>query len=60
MVRMPYLWSNIPSAIFYGSAFSKLVRVARCTLKINDFIPRAFDLLSRMIAQGGSRATLNN
>ena len=38
MVRMPYLWSNLPSAIFCWSVISELARVARCTLKINDFI----------------------
>ena len=49
--------SKIPSADFYGSIFSKFVRIARRTLRINDFIPRASDLFSR-IAQGGNRATL--
>ena len=34
------------------------VWIARCTLKLTDFIPRASALFSRMIAQGGNRATL--
>ena len=33
IVRMPYLSSNIPSSIFYGSIVSEFLRiVARCTL----------------------------
>ena len=56
---MPLLSSNIPSIISDGSIFSELLRIARCTLIINDFIPRASDLFSRTIAQGGNRATLN-
>ena len=55
---MPHLTSNMSSTIFYGSVFSELLRIARCTLIINDFIPRASDLFSRMIAQDGNRATL--
>ena len=58
---MPHFSSNIPSTTFYGSVFSEFLRIATCTLKINDFIPRASDLFLRMIAQGGNRATqLNN
>ena len=61
IVRMPHFSSNIPSTTFYGSVFSEFLRIATCTLKINDFIPRASDLFLRMIAQGGNRATqLNN
>ena len=43
---------------FYGSIFSELFRIARCTLRINYFIPRAFYLFSRIITQGGNRATV--
>ena len=43
--------TNIPSTIFYGSTFSALLSIARCT-------PRASDLFSRMMAQGGNRETL--
>ena len=50
--------SNLPSTIFYGSIFSVLLGIARCTLRIVDFIPSASDLFSRMIAQGGNRGTL--
>ena len=55
---MSHLLSNIPSTIFYGSIFSELFRIARCTLRINGFIPMASDLFSRKIAQVGNRATL--
>ena len=53
IVRMPYLSSNIPSIIFYSSIFSEFLRIARCTLKLHDFIPRAHELYARMRAQGG-------
>ena len=32
IVRMPHLSSNIPSTIFYGSIFSEILSMARCTL----------------------------
>ena len=31
-VRMPYLSSNIPSSIFYGSIFLEFLQIARCEL----------------------------
>ena len=55
---MPHLSSNIPSTISSGSIFSELLRMARCSLRTKDFIPRASDLFSRMIVQDGNRATL--
>ena len=55
---MPHLSSNIPSTISSGSIFSELLRMTRCSLKTENFIPRASDLLSRMIVQDGNRATL--
>ena len=55
---MPHFSSNIPSTILYGSIFSELLRLISCTIRINDFIPKASDLFSRMITQGGSRTTL--
>ena len=41
IVRMPYLPSNIPSSIFYGSIYSELLRLAQCTLRSTDFVPKA-------------------
>ena len=55
---MLHMSSNIPSTFFNGSISSELLRIARYTLRINDFILRASDLLSRMMAQGGNRLTL--
>ena len=54
IVRMPDLSGNIPSYVFYGSIMSEFLRVARCTLLLSDFIPRASSLHKRMISQGGS------
>ena len=55
IVRMPDLSGNIPSSIFYGSIMSEFLRIARCTLLVSDFIPRARKLYKRMVNQGGSR-----
>ena len=55
---MPHLSSNIPCTISSGSIFSVLLRMARCSQKTKNFIPRASDLFSRMIVQDGNRATL--
>ena len=43
--------------VYVFNKFSEPFRIARCTLRINDFIPRSFNLFSRMIAQGGNKAT---
>ena len=51
---MPDLSGNIPSYVFYGSIMSEFLRIARCTLLLSDFIPRASSLYKRMISQGGS------
>ena len=58
IVRMPHLQSNIPSSIFYGSIFSEFLRIARCTLRFQDFIPRASELYKRMISQGGINSNI--
>ena len=55
---MALLSSSIPSTISSGSIFSELLRIARCSLRIDDFIPRDSDLFSKMIAQGGNRAAV--
>ena len=57
---MPHMPSNTPSQIFYGSIFSELLRIARCTLGPNDFICRACDLFSKMVELGRNRASLKN
>ena len=52
---MPDKRGNIPSHVFYGSIMSEFLRIARATLLYNDFLPRALDLFSRMISQGGGK-----
>ena len=52
VVRMPYKDSNIPSYIFYGTIMSEIVRIARSTLLLDDFIPRLGALFKRMLIQG--------
>ena len=59
IVRMQHFESNIPSAIFYGSIFSEFVRIARCTLKLEPFLPRASELYSRMLSQGANQSCIN-
>ena len=58
IVQMPHMSTNIPSTNLYGCIFLELFPIARCTLRIADFISSASDLFSRMSAQGGNRATL--
>ena len=58
IVRMPHLSSNIPSSVFYGSVFSEFLRIARCTLLLTDFTPRASELYKRMLTQGASEIKL--
>ena len=58
IVRMPHLSSNIPSNIFYSSIFSEILRIARCTLLLSDFLPRLTELFKRMLYQGASQNML--
>ena len=55
IIRMPDLSGNIPAHVFYGSIMSEFLRIARCTLLLSDFIPRANALYRRMICQGGDK-----
>ena len=58
IVRMPDLNGNIPSHVFYGSIFSEFLRIARATLRYDDFLPKARELIERMIKQGADLQTL--
>ena len=58
IVRMPYLSSDIPSYIFYGSILSEFLRIARCTLLFEDFISRAGALYRRMVNQNGDKVRI--
>ena len=42
IVCMPYLSTNIPSSVFYGSIFSEFLEIAPCTLRLTDFVPKAY------------------
>ena len=55
---MPYLSSNIPSSIFYGSILSDFLRIARCTLRLTNFVPKTSQLYARMITQCGNKASI--
>ena len=54
IVRMPDLHGNLPDHVFYGSVMSEYLRIARATLLYQDFLPRASDLFTRMVNQGGN------
>ena len=52
IVRMPQISSNIPQSIFYSALVGEFLRIARSTLRIHDFIPKAKELVERMRRQG--------
>ena len=49
---MPHKDSNIPESIFYSSLVGEFLRIGRSTLKLDDFVPRAKELIQRMKNQG--------
>ena len=49
---MPYMASNIPQSIFYSALVGEFSRIARSTLKFEDFVPKAKELMERMRKQG--------
>ena len=55
IVRMPYLYSIIPTKIFYSALIGEFLRIARATLYLSDFEPKAIDLGKRIVNQGGDR-----
>ena len=54
IVRMPYKDSNIPLTIFYASLVGEFLRIRRSSMLFRDFLPKARDLLDRMIRQGAN------
>ena len=56
---MPDFQSNIPSTIFYGSIYSKFLRIARCTLKVEHFLTGASELYSRELSQPANQNCIN-
>ena len=57
IVRMPHITSNIPQSIFYSALVGEFLRIARSTLKFNDFTPKAKNLIERMKRQGAVTRT---
>ena len=57
VVRMPHIASNIPQNIFQLAVKGEFLKIARSTLCLRDFIPKAKDLLERMKQQGFKRGT---
>ena len=55
IVRMPDRRSNIPSYIFYGTIRSEIIRIARSTLLLDDFVLTVGELFKRMINQGADK-----
>ena len=39
--------------MFYGSVWTEFLRIARCTLIFEDFIPKAVELFQRTLTLGG-------
>ena len=52
---MPYLDSNIPQNIFYSALVGEVLRIARSTLLLDDFLPKACELVNRIKNQGGNK-----
>ena len=54
---MPHKSSNIPQSIFYSALVGEFLRIARSTLRLPDFLPKAHDLITRMQNQGANQQT---
>ena len=55
IVRMPFVSSNMPGKMFYGSIGAEFLRIARATSKIEDLSFTCKQLLTRMSSQGSRR-----
>ena len=49
---------NIPSSILYGARFSELQRIARSTLRLADSVPKASQIYTIMVTQGGNKTNI--
>ena len=47
-VKMSHIESNIPPNIFYSTIKDELLRIARLTLCLKDYVPKTKELLKRM------------
>ena len=54
IVRMPHMSSNIPKSIFYSALVGEFLRIGRSTLKLEHFVPKAKELINRMLSQGAN------
>ena len=54
IVHMPYLLSNIPSWILYGSMFWEFLQTAR----LAGFVPKTCRLYTRMVTQSENKASI--
>ena len=54
IVRMPHMESNIPKSTFYSALMGEFLRIGRSSLLLQDFLPRAKELLHRMRVQGSN------
>ena len=50
---LKFLIVRITSSVFCGSVLSEFLRMTRCILLFEDFIPKVVELLQRMLTQGG-------
>ena len=58
--KSPFFIVRMPSPMFYGSIFSEFLRIAWCTLSLTDFMPKASQLYTRMVTQGGNKASMQS
>ena len=58
IIRMPDFTGNIPKHVFYGSVMSEFLRIARCSLRYEDFLIPSRSLFQRMVNQGGKGSVL--
>ena len=58
IIRMPYLFSNIPLSILYGSIFSEFLRIALGTLRLTNCVHKTSQLYTRMVTQGRNKASI--
>ena len=55
---MPHFESTISPTMFYDTIFSEFLLIARCTLKLEHFLPRASELYPRMLSQGVNQSCI--
>ena len=60
IVKLPHRESNIPANIFYSALAGEFLRIARSSLLFVDFLPKAKDLIKRMISQGAEVSRVEN